>query len=66
LGIETITGIGAKYGSIFDVWRKYKSLNTATGAVCSTDLKRLVRQKWEKQNTFRHQVFGFEFEKKGV
>lgn len=62
--IETITGIGEKYGNIFDVWRKHKSLNTATGAICSTHLKRLVREKWEKSNTYRHQVFGFEFDKK--
>jgi hypothetical protein len=59
-----ITGIGEKYGNIFDVWRKHKSLNTATGAICSTNLKRLVREKWEKVNTFKHQVFGFEFDKK--
>ena len=65
LPIEIITGIGEKYGNIFDVWRKHKSLNTATGAICSTNLKRLVREKWEKQNpNFTHQVFGFEFEKK--
>ena len=62
--IEVITGIGEKYGNIFDVWRKHKSLNTATGAICSTNLKRLVREKWEKANTFKHQVFGFEFDKK--
>ena len=62
--IEVITGIGEKYGNIFDVWRKHKSLNTATGAICSTNLKRLVREKWEKSNTYRHQVFGFEFDKK--
>jgi len=64
LEIEIITGIGEKYGSIFDVWRKHKSLNTATGAICSTNLKRLVREKWEKTNEFKHQVFGFEFDKK--
>ena len=64
LNIEIITGIGEKYGNIFDVWRKYKSLNTANGAVCSTKLKRLVREKWEKTNSYKHQVFGFEFEKK--
>lgn len=64
LPIEIITGIGEKYGNIFDVWRKFKSLNTATGAICSTHLKRLVREKWEKNNVFRHQVFGFEFDKK--
>lgn len=62
--IEIITGIGEKYGNIFDVWRKHKSLNTATGAICSTNLKRLVREKWEKNNEFDHQVFGFEFDKK--
>lgn len=62
--IEVITGIGEKYANIFDVWRKHKSLNTATGAICSTKLKRLVREKWEKSNTFKHQVFGFEFDKK--
>lgn len=65
LPIEIITGIGEKYGNIFDVWRKHKSLNTATGAICSTNLKRLVREKWEKENPgFTHQVFGFEFDKK--
>jgi hypothetical protein len=65
LPIEIITGIGEKYGNIFDVWRKHKSLNTATGAICSSNLKRLVREKWEKQNpNYTHQVFGFEFDKK--
>lgn len=64
LSIEVITGIGEKYGNIFDVWRRFKSLNTATGAICSTNLKRLVREKWEKQNEYEHQVFGFEFERK--
>lgn len=60
--IEVITGIGDKYKSIEDVWRKRKSLNTATGAICSTELKRYVREKWEKENVFDLQVFGFEFE----
>jgi PP-loop superfamily ATP-utilizing enzyme len=64
IDIEIITGIGEKYGNIFDVWRKHKSLNTATGAICSTNLKRLVREKWEKTNQYSHQVFGFEFDKK--
>lgn len=60
--IEVITGIGDKFNSIEDVWRKRKSLNTATGAICSTELKRYVREKWEKTNEFDYQVFGFEFE----
>lgn len=58
--IETISGIGDKYKKIQDVWYKFKSLNVATGAICSTELKRLVREKWEKENKFTHQVFGFD------
>lgn len=59
--IESITGIGGKYKKIQDVWFAYLSLNVATGAICSTDLKRLVREKWEKENpVFEHQVFGFD------
>lgn len=62
--IEVITAIGDTYDSIQDVWYKHKQLNTANGAVCSYMLKRRVREKWEKENTFSAQVFGFEFEKK--
>jgi len=62
--IETITTIGNKFESIQDVWEKYKSLNVATGAICSTHLKRKVREKWQETNEFKHQVFGFEFDKK--
>ena len=50
--------------NIQDVWFKHKSLNTATGAICSTTLKRLVREEWEKVNDYTYQVFGFEFEVK--
>lgn len=50
--------------NISDVWRKHISLNTATGAICSMTLKRLVREEWEKSNTYSNQVFGFEFEPK--
>lgn len=65
LPIESITGIGERFKDISDVWREFKSLNTATGAICSTYLKRRVRESWEKENKdFTHQVFGFEFERK--
>ena len=60
--IETITGIGDKYKSIQDVWRKYKSLNVANGAVCSSELKRAVREKWQKENEYDYQVFGFDLD----
>lgn len=62
--IEVITGIGEKYENIQDVWIKHKSLNVATGAICSTQLKRRVREKWQENIEFTHQIFGFEFDKK--
>lgn len=62
--IEVITEIGKDYESIQDVWEKHKSLNVATGAICSTQLKRRVREKWQDSNEFDYQVFGFEFDKK--
>ena len=63
--IEVITGLGegTKFTTIEDVWRHYKSLNVATGAICSTELKRYVRERWQKTNNYEYQVFGFEFDK---
>jgi len=60
--IEVITGIGEKYKSIQDVWRRWNSLNVASGAVCSSELKREVREKWQKENEYTHQVFGFDLD----
>lgn len=54
------------YKNIQETWYRHKSLNTANGAVCSYMLKRRVREKWEKENTFDHQVFGFEYDKKEI
>jgi hypothetical protein len=62
--IETITAIGKEYDSIQHVWRKHVSLNVATGAICSTQLKRRVRERWQKETEYEYQVFGFEFDKK--
>jgi len=61
VAIETINNFGDKYECIQDVWYKYLSLNVANGAVCSSELKRRTREKWEKENEYSHQVFGFEF-----
>ncbi|WP_034965678.1 phosphoadenosine phosphosulfate reductase family protein [Chryseobacterium sp. FH1] len=59
--IETITAIGIEFQKIQDVWMRFKNLQTATGANCSTYLKRRVREKWEKENpNYTHQVFGFD------
>lgn len=64
LPIETISAIGDRYENIQAVWRKFKSLNVAHGAICSTVLKREVRERWQRENDYTHQVFGFEFDKK--
>lgn len=56
--IETLTH--PDYTDIREVWRKYKSLNVATGAICSTILKRRVREMWEKVNDYESQAFGFD------
>lgn len=49
-----------KYKTIQDVWYDNLSLNVATGAVCSYYLKRVVREKFEKENNFSFQSFGFD------
>lgn len=58
--IETIRS--KNYNSIQEVWYKYLSLNVASGAVCSTDLKRLVREEFQKNNMFSFQAFGFDID----
>lgn len=50
------------YLSIQEVWRRYNSLNVAHGAVCSTDLKRVVRERFQKENKFSYQAFGFDID----
>lgn len=56
--IETISS--TEFKSVQEVWRKHKSLNVATGAICSTVLKRRVRELWQKANEYDYQAFGFE------
>lgn len=58
--IEFITN--HDYDSIQHVWRKWKGLNFANGAICSTELKREVRIKWERENNYSYQVFGFDID----
>ncbi len=45
---------------IQEVWREHKSLNVASGAICSTVLKRKVRELWQKTNEYDYQAFGFD------
>ena len=56
--IETISS--NEYENIDEVWDKFLSLNVATGAICSTELKRKVRQDFQNKNSFSYQAFGFD------
>lgn len=58
--IETITN--PDYNNIQEVWYKHLSLNVATGAKCSQMLKRLVRERFERENKFSYQAFGFDID----
>lgn len=58
--IETISSL--KWNDIEEVWEHYLSLNVATGAICSTELKRTVRQDFQNKNEFSHQAFGFDID----
>lgn len=60
--IGSITGIGGEYKSIQDVWEKYNSLNVSYGAVCSSELKRRVRERFQNELEYDHQVFGFDID----
>ena len=63
INIETVTAIGDKFKSIQDVWLTRRSLNNANGATCSTDLKRRVREKYQKENPeFIYNVFGYDID----
>ncbi len=61
---KIVTLSNEKYDKIQDVWIKYLSLNTAHGAICSTELKREVRENYQNLDNHWGQVFGFEYEKK--
>lgn len=61
-GIKIETLSNEKYDSIFDVWKKFKGLNFANGAICSSELKRAVRFDFEKNNNYQFQVFGFDID----
>jgi len=50
-----------------EVWRKYKGLNFAKGAPCSSELKREVRKKQIQDLEHDYcQIFGFDFSKKEI
>ena len=48
--------------SIQSVWRRYNGLNFAHGAICSSELKRELRKKWQSKNEYSFQIFGFDID----
>lgn len=56
--IKTISS--DKYDLIQEVWRDSLSLNVATGAKCSSTLKREVREQFQNLETDHAQIFGFD------
>lgn len=58
--IERLSRIGSHYKSIEDVWDRFLMLNSATGAICSSELKRAVREEYQNINVDYAQVFGFD------
>lgn len=58
LCIETISS--TEWAEINEVWEHYLSLNVATGAICSSVMKREVRQGFQRRNEFSFQAFGFD------
>lgn len=63
--IELISRIGRDYKSIEDVWFRFQSLAVAHGAICSTVLKREVREAYQDLKTDYAQVFGFDKNERG-
>lgn len=55
-----------EFDSIQDVWRKYKSLSSATGAVCSSYLKNHAREIYCKGKNVECHIFGFEYHPKEI
>jgi hypothetical protein len=50
------------YEKIQDVWTRFKGMNFANGAICSSELKRAVRVRFQKENPGSVQVFGFDID----
>lgn len=60
--ITAITGLSNELPTIQDVWYQSQSLNVAHGAICSSTLKRDVRLRWERENSYKYQIFGFDID----
>lgn len=66
IGTKVIKRRSNKYNDQFEVIEKIRYVNGVGGAACTKQLKKDVRYAIEKEFKFKHQVFGFEFEKKEI
>lgn len=58
---QPIISIHSKvHTSIEDVWYKFNSLNVATGAICSKELKFNVREEYQNLEVHAAQIFGYD------
>ena len=64
LGVKIKTIKSKRFEDPEAVWRKYKGMNFAFGAPCSTSLKREPRIAYQDLKTDFGQVFGFDYGKK--
>ncbi len=62
---QKIERVSGKYKDQFDVIRKTRYVNGASGARCTMELKRLIRENVQKDG-FCSQVFGFEYSEKEI
>jgi 3'-phosphoadenosine 5'-phosphosulfate sulfotransferase (PAPS reductase)/FAD synthetase len=51
-----------EYSEIKEVWYKFKSLNVANGAICSSELKRDLRLQFQENNSYSYHIFGFDMD----
>lgn len=63
---KEINILQGKYKDQFDVIEKTRYINGPSGARCTSELKKALRQQIEKQVQYDHQVFGFEFSKREI
>jgi 3'-phosphoadenosine 5'-phosphosulfate sulfotransferase (PAPS reductase)/FAD synthetase len=61
-GKKITTYQNEKYADIYEVFRDRRFINSPYGAPCTKFLKKRMRQVWEKDHDWKHQVFGFEFQ----
>lgn len=63
---KAIHSVSGKYSDQFDVIESTRYINGPTGAKCTSELKKSLRLKIQRENQYDGQIFGFEFSKKEV